>query len=111
MHLAEPRIEPEIVFKLAVAPAPGMGEGALLESIDWVAHGFENDAALKKANDLLAAAGTIIVVETIAATRGKMQAGFRVLEHLTLHSIRHPVDETISSQKLPGNERSRPQPH
>src|SRR5215472_14642498 len=24
--LAEPRIEPEIVFKLAVAPAPGMGE-------------------------------------------------------------------------------------
>ena len=32
----EPRIEPEIVFKLAVAPAPGMGEGALLESIDWV---------------------------------------------------------------------------
>jgi 2-keto-4-pentenoate hydratase len=39
--LAEPRIEPEIVFKLAVASAPGMGEGALLESIDWVAHGFE----------------------------------------------------------------------
>ena len=39
--LAEPRIEPEIVFRLAVAPAPGMGEGALLESIDWVAHGFE----------------------------------------------------------------------
>ena len=37
----EPRIEPEIVFKLAVVPAPGMGEGALLESIDWVAHGFE----------------------------------------------------------------------
>ena len=34
--LAEPRIEPEIVFKLAVAPAPGMGERALLESIDWV---------------------------------------------------------------------------
>jgi 2-oxo-3-hexenedioate decarboxylase len=39
--LAEPRIEPEIVFKLAVAPAPSMDEGALLESIDWVAHGFE----------------------------------------------------------------------
>ena len=41
VRLAEPRIEPEIVFKLAVAPAPGMGERALLESIDWVAHGFE----------------------------------------------------------------------
>jgi 2-keto-4-pentenoate hydratase len=39
--LPEPRIEPEIVFKLAVAPAPGMGERELLESIDWVAHGFE----------------------------------------------------------------------
>jgi 2-oxo-3-hexenedioate decarboxylase len=39
--LAEPRIEPEIVFGLAVAPAPSMDEGALLESIDWVAHGFE----------------------------------------------------------------------
>lgn len=39
--LAEPRIEPEIVFRLAVAPAPGMDEGALLRSIDWVAHGFE----------------------------------------------------------------------
>src|SRR6202048_4347647 len=39
--LAEPRIEPEIVFKLAAAPAPGMDEGALLANIDWVAHGFE----------------------------------------------------------------------
>ena len=39
--LAEPRIEPEIVFKLAVAPTRGMDEGALLASIEWVAHGFE----------------------------------------------------------------------
>ena len=39
--LAEPRIEPEIVFKLAAAPAPGMDEKALLACIDWVAHGFE----------------------------------------------------------------------
>ena len=30
MHLAEPRIEPEIVFRLAVAPAPGMDERTLL---------------------------------------------------------------------------------
>ena len=41
MHLAEPRIEPEIVFRLAVAPAPGMDERTLLESVDWVAHGLE----------------------------------------------------------------------
>jgi 2-oxo-3-hexenedioate decarboxylase len=39
--LAEPRIEPEIVFGLAAAPAPGMDERALLGCVDWVAHGFE----------------------------------------------------------------------
>jgi 2-oxo-3-hexenedioate decarboxylase len=39
--LADPRIEPEIVFGLALAPAPGMDEAALLTCIDWVAHGFE----------------------------------------------------------------------
>jgi 2-oxo-3-hexenedioate decarboxylase len=39
--LAEPRIEPEIIFGLAVAPAPGMDERALLGCIGWVAHGFE----------------------------------------------------------------------
>ena len=38
--LAEPRIEPEIVFGLAAPPAPGMDE-ALIRCIDWVAHGFE----------------------------------------------------------------------
>jgi 2-oxo-3-hexenedioate decarboxylase len=41
MDLAEPRIEPEIVFRLAVAPTPAMDESTLLASIDWVAHGFE----------------------------------------------------------------------
>jgi 2-keto-4-pentenoate hydratase len=39
--LAEPRIEPEIVFGLASAPAPDMDNRALLGCIDWVAHGFE----------------------------------------------------------------------
>jgi 2-oxo-3-hexenedioate decarboxylase len=39
--LAEPRIEPEIVFKLAAAPTPDMDEKALLACVDWVAHGFE----------------------------------------------------------------------
>jgi 2-oxo-3-hexenedioate decarboxylase len=39
--LAEPRIEPEIVFQLAAAPTPDMNETALLGCIDWVAHGFE----------------------------------------------------------------------
>jgi 2-oxo-3-hexenedioate decarboxylase len=39
--LAEPRIEPEIVFGLATAPAPGMDERGLLGCVAWVAHGFE----------------------------------------------------------------------
>jgi 2-oxo-3-hexenedioate decarboxylase len=37
----EPRIEPEIAFGLARAPAPGMDEAALLACVGWVAHGFE----------------------------------------------------------------------
>ena len=37
----EPRIEPEIVFGLAGAPAADMDETALLSCLDWVAHGFE----------------------------------------------------------------------
>jgi 2-oxo-3-hexenedioate decarboxylase len=41
MQLAEPRIEPEIVFRLAIAPTPQMDERTLLESAEWVAHGFE----------------------------------------------------------------------
>ena len=39
--LAEPRIEPEIVFGLAAAPTPEMDARALAGCIDWVAHGFE----------------------------------------------------------------------
>jgi 2-oxo-3-hexenedioate decarboxylase len=40
-HFAEPRIEPEIVFRLADAPSPDMDEAALFGCIDWVAQGFE----------------------------------------------------------------------
>jgi 2-oxo-3-hexenedioate decarboxylase len=39
--LAEPRIEPEIAFRLCAAPSPGMNERDLLGCIDGVAHGFE----------------------------------------------------------------------
>jgi 2-oxo-3-hexenedioate decarboxylase len=37
----EPKIEPEIVFRLRSAPRPGMSEEELADCIDWVAHGFE----------------------------------------------------------------------
>lgn len=39
--LVEPRIEPEIVFGFARAPSTGMDDAALLDCIDWIAHGFE----------------------------------------------------------------------
>ena len=39
--VVEPRIEPEITLSLKRAPEPGMNEAALLDCIDWVAHGFE----------------------------------------------------------------------
>ena len=39
--LAEPRIEPEIAFKLRAAPRPGMSPGELLGTIEWLTHGFE----------------------------------------------------------------------
>jgi 2-oxo-3-hexenedioate decarboxylase len=39
--LVEPRIEPEVAFRIATPPDPEMDERALLECVDAVAHGFE----------------------------------------------------------------------
>ena len=39
--LAEPRIEPEIMFGLSAPPEPGMDARDLIHCIDWIAHGFE----------------------------------------------------------------------
>jgi 2-keto-4-pentenoate hydratase len=38
---AEPKIEPEIMFGLAKAPAAGMDDAALLACVAWFGHGFE----------------------------------------------------------------------
>jgi 2-oxo-3-hexenedioate decarboxylase len=40
-HLLEPRIEPEIVFRLKKAPSAHMDEETLIGCLDGVAHGFE----------------------------------------------------------------------
>jgi 2-oxo-3-hexenedioate decarboxylase len=40
-RVSEPQIEPEIVFGFARAPNADMDERALLDCIEWVAHGFE----------------------------------------------------------------------
>lgn len=40
-RLPEPRIEPEIVLRLARLPEPGMDDAALMACVSHVAHGFE----------------------------------------------------------------------
>ncbi|MBZ0149062.1 MAG: fumarylacetoacetate hydrolase family protein [Pseudorhodoplanes sp.] len=40
-RFSEPRIEPEIVFKLSKDVRAGIDEAGLLDSIEWVTHGFE----------------------------------------------------------------------
>jgi 2-keto-4-pentenoate hydratase len=40
-RLCQPRLEPEIVFGFATAPAPGMTLTDLQRCLAWVAHGFE----------------------------------------------------------------------
>ena len=40
-HLAEPRIEPEIVIALAADLEPGMTTADIAARIDWYAHGYE----------------------------------------------------------------------
>ena len=37
----EPRIEPEIAFGIAHPPQAGMDDAAMLDCVDWVAHGYE----------------------------------------------------------------------
>jgi 2-keto-4-pentenoate hydratase len=39
--LAEPRIEPEIVLSFKAPPPATRDEAAILDCIDWIAHGFE----------------------------------------------------------------------
>lgn len=36
-----PRIEPEIIFGLGRAPAPGMDDAALIDCVEWVSLGYE----------------------------------------------------------------------
>ena len=40
-NFCEPRIEPEIMFGLAAAPASTMTESALLDCVEWIALGYE----------------------------------------------------------------------
>jgi 2-oxo-3-hexenedioate decarboxylase len=53
--VAEPRIEPEIIFGLARAPTPDMDDKALAQCLSWVAHGFEIVQSIYPGWDCLAA--------------------------------------------------------
>jgi 2-oxo-3-hexenedioate decarboxylase len=53
--VVEPRIEPEIIFGLAAAPARDMDEQALTGCLAWIAHGFEVVCSIFPGWDCLAA--------------------------------------------------------
>jgi 2-oxo-3-hexenedioate decarboxylase len=53
--VAEPRIEPEIIFGLAQTPTPDMDDEALTRCLAWVAHGFEIVQSIYPGWDCLAA--------------------------------------------------------
>jgi 2-oxo-3-hexenedioate decarboxylase len=78
--LSEPRLEPEIMFKFAAAPAAGMSDLELLNCMEWVAHGFEVVQSLFaawkfSAADTVAAYGLhgALLVGTPAGVRGSAE--------------------------------------
>jgi 2-oxo-3-hexenedioate decarboxylase len=79
--LAEPRIEPEIIFGLATAPEPGMDERDLLACVDWVAHGFELVQSIFPRWDFM-------LPDTVAANglHGRLMVGPR-------HSVPENIDD------------------
>jgi 2-oxo-3-hexenedioate decarboxylase len=88
----EPLIEPEIVLRLARAPAAGMDERALLDCIEWVAHGFEIVQSIFpgwtfKAADTIAAFGmhgALRIGEPVAVTPQNRDALFAALPALAV---------------------------
>ena len=89
--LSEPRIEPEIVFRLVAVPAPDMDEAALLACIDLIAHGWV----------LLLFAGEKPTVQRLAklealARQTRDSVGDRVTPYLVLSA----AQEYGSSQTL-----------
>ncbi|MFI4996601.1 MAG: 2-keto-4-pentenoate hydratase [Hyphomicrobiales bacterium] len=109
--LAEPRIEPEIVFGLAKAPTPDMDEEALLACIGWVAHGFEIVQSIFRkwifaAPDTVAAFGLhgalLVGVRHKVAPRG--EAWLRTLSAFEIDLLRDGivVDHGLAANVLDG---------
>jgi hypothetical protein len=73
-------MEPEIIFKLALAPAPGMDETALLACIDWVGRGFQEGSIgsqmdLSMANTILCVAYERLVKAAAYSKEAMIYAG------------------------------------
>lgn len=109
--LQEPRIEPEIVLRIARAPHPAMDDRELVDCIDAVAHGFEIVQSIFpgwrfKAADIVAA----------CALHGALVHGpFTALDHhaeewigrlktfrVTLHRNGEEVDRGVAANVLDG---------
>ena len=99
-HLVEPRIEPEIVFKLAKAPEASMDERALLSCIEWVAHGFEIVQSLFpgwhfQAADTVAAFGlhgALVVGEPVPITTETISSWYEKLANFGITLRRNGVE-------------------
>ena len=97
--LVEPRIEPEIAFGLARSPAPDMDERALVDCIEWVAHGFEIVQSLFPvwrfgAADAVAAFGlhgALLLGERVTVTRADRDGWHEQLGSFSVALVRDGV--------------------
>jgi 2-oxo-3-hexenedioate decarboxylase len=99
----EPQIEPEIVLRLSRAPEPGMDDLAILDCVEWIAHGFEIVQSIFpgwrfKVTDTIAGFGmhgALRIGAPLAITRQNRDAVCAELRSFTVTLIRgHDVIET-----------------
>ncbi|WP_437676893.1 2-keto-4-pentenoate hydratase [Sorangium sp. So ce131] len=109
--LAEPRLEPEVVFGLSRAPAPGMDDAALLAGIEWVALGFEVVQSIFpgwrfQAADTVAAYGmhAALLIGRRQPVSGDLEAWREALRgfEIELRCDGEPVDRGTASNVLDG---------
>lgn len=105
-RFAEPRLEPEIMFGIARAPEPGMGEAELFGCLDWVAHGFEIVQSIYpgwrfSAADTIAAGG--LHGALLIGPRVKLDAESGWLERLSGFEIALYRDGTLEDRGHAGN--------
>jgi 2-oxo-3-hexenedioate decarboxylase len=109
--LAEPRIEPEIVFGLAAPPEPGMDERELIRCVNWIAHGFEIVQSIFpnwsfRAPDTVAAYGLHgrLFIGPRHAAEPRRDAWTRELSRFEIDLFRNgaPMDHGVAANVLDG---------